>query len=221
MPSDAEIVLAGETVRLMAERALLRPATGTLYVADTHWGKAAGFRAAGLPAPEGVTGGDLSRLSSAIRRTGARRLVVLGDVLHAREGRDPRTMAAVARWRADHAGVEMVAVRGNHDRRAGDPPADWGFACVDEPHPEPPLVLRHYPEPHPGGHVLAGHLHPGVPLAGPGRQRLRLACFHVGRDVTVLPAFGGFTGTADIRPVRGDRVFVIADGEVVEVPVGG
>jgi hypothetical protein len=35
--------------------------------------------------------------------------------------------------------------------------------------------------------------------------------------VGVLPAFGAFTGTADVQPVPGDRVFVVAGDEVVEV----
>jgi len=33
----------------------------------------------------------------------------------------------------------------------------------------------------------------------------------------VLPAFGGFTGGATVRPRRGDRVFVVAEEEIVEV----
>jgi len=32
-----------------------------------------------------------------------------------------------------------------------------------------------------------------------------------------LPAFGEFTGTYTVKPKAGDRVFVTADGRVVEV----
>jgi len=32
-----------------------------------------------------------------------------------------------------------------------------------------------------------------------------------------LPAFGHFTGVAEVSPATGDRVFVIADQSVVEV----
>ena len=46
------------------------------------------------------------------------------------------------------------------------------------------------------GYVLAGHLHPGVRLHGPGRQSVRLPCFAFGRNAALLPAFSEFTGTA-------------------------
>jgi metallophosphoesterase superfamily enzyme len=55
-----------------------------------------------------------------------------------------------------------------------------------------------------------------VPLYGRARQRERLPCFWFSTDCAVLPAFGDFTGLAEITPVEGDRVFVIAGSEVVE-----
>ena len=51
-----------------------------------------------------------------------------------------------------------------------------------------------------------------------GRDRLRLACFHFGADVGLLPAFGAFTGMQDIEPDGTDRVYAIADDRVVELP---
>ena len=32
-------------------------------------------------------------------------------------------------------------MRGNHDRRAGDPPSEWGVTCVEEPGPLGQLLL--------------------------------------------------------------------------------
>lgn len=214
------VELAGERLVLLPERAAFWERAATLLVADAHWGKAAAFRAGGIAVPGGTTAEGLARLAAALERTGARRLVFLGDLLHAREGRAPATLAAVRGWRERHAGVEMLLVRGNHDRRAGDPPPELGIACVDEPRVEPPFALRHHPEPSAEGYVLAGHLHPGVRLAGAGRQRERLPCFWLGAGVGVLPAFGDFTGLAEVRPAPGDRVFVVAEGEVVEVGGG-
>ena len=80
------------------------------------------------------------------------------------------------------------------------------------------FVLRHQPAPAEQGYTLAGHLHPGIVLAGPGLFRERLPCFVVGENVAVLPAFGSFTGLGMITPEPGERVFVVAEGEVV--PVG-
>ena len=105
--------LAGEEVRLLPERALFWPRTATLVVADLHWGKGATFRAAGIPIPMGSTSDDLDRLDAALRRTAADRLIVLGDLFHARVGRiATRTLAELRRWRDLRAGLEIMLVRG-------------------------------------------------------------------------------------------------------------
>lgn len=83
------IEIAGEELELLPERAIHWPARRTLFVADTHWGKAATLRAYSIPVPMGGTDDDLERLSRALEKTDARRLIVLGDALHAREGRSP------------------------------------------------------------------------------------------------------------------------------------
>jgi uncharacterized protein len=209
--------VAGEALRLLPAPAAYLEAAATLLVADPHFGKAATFRAAGLAVPGGTTAGALARLDAALATTGARRLVFLGDFFHARSGRVPATLAALAAWRARHPGLEVALVRGNHDRHAGDPPPGLGIRCVDAPLLEPPFALCHHPDPVAGAYVLAGHLHPAAVLRGAGRQRERLPCFWLADRVGVLPAFGEFTGTAEVRPAPGDRVFVVADGEVLAV----
>jgi metallophosphoesterase superfamily enzyme len=54
-----------------------------------------------------------------------------------------------------------------------------------------------------------------VVVSGPGLQRERLPCFLVRPRVTVLPAFGSFTGMASVMPQPEDHAFVIAGGEVL------
>jgi DNA ligase-associated metallophosphoesterase len=215
---DLRVAIAGEALLLMPEHVAAWPARATLLVADAHFGKAASFRAAGIPVPRGTTGDDLARLDTARARAKARRVVFLGDFLHSRQARAPATLAAIARWRDAHRDIEMVVVRGNHDRQAGDPPPDLGIRSVAEPLAEGPFLLCHHPEPRPGGYVLAGHLHPAIRLGGSARQSLRLDCFHFAPAVGVLPAFGSFTGRALVRPGRDDRVYVVAGEIVVEVP---
>src|SRR5215218_206047 len=176
--SDIGLTLAGEQVYLMGERALYWPGTSTLVVADLHWGKASTFRAAGIPVPIGTTSDDLARLDSALQRTGARRMVVLGDLFHAKAGRiASHTLAELRRWRSLASPLEILLVRGNHDRHAGDPPDDLRINCVDAPAFVPPFVLRHEPSSSAEGYTLAGHVHPCAVLTGPGLQRARLPCF--------------------------------------------
>jgi uncharacterized protein len=216
--SDAEVRLGGEEVVLLAERALFWPRAATLVAADFHWGKAATFRAAGIPVPVGATSDDLARLDAALFRTCARRLVVLGDLFHAKAGRiAAQTLAELRRWRSLRDELEIMLVRGNHDRHAGDPPDDLRINCVNAPAFVPPFVLRHEPAPSDGGYTLAGHLHPAIVLAGPGLQRERLPCFWLTPRGAVLPAFGSFTGFASVVPGPEDQIFVVAEQDVIAV----
>jgi DNA ligase-associated metallophosphoesterase len=205
----ATATLAGEIVELMAERAIHWPGGRTLFVADVHLGKAAAFRAGGVPIPRGATANDLGRLRALVARTGARRLVVLGDFLHAAAGRVPALDAAFLRWRAEHADLAITLVRGNHDARAGDPPASWAIDVVADPHPLAPFVLCHEPAIPGTGHVLCGHVHPGVRVTA-GRESVRLPCFVLGPRRTLLPAFGRLTGLAIVSPAPGETIVAIA-----------
>lgn len=213
---DAEVEIAGERILLMPERSLFWPARSTLFVADVHFGKAATFRAGGIFVPPGTTTSALARLSGALDRTGARRLVLLGDLLHAREGRSAETLRVVAEWRAARQALEVVLVRGNHDRRAGDPPEALGITCADPPVIDGAFAFAHHPNTVVGHYALAGHVHPAVRLRGSGRQSERLACFWLRPTYAVLPAFGDFTGVGDIDVGADDRVFVVAGDIVVE-----
>jgi DNA ligase-associated metallophosphoesterase len=212
-----ETTLCGERVVLYPERALHWPAGDALFVADVHLGKAASFRAGGVPLPRGSTQADLARLASLLARTQATRLVVLGDFLHARAGRVAALDASFKAWRVAHADVEVVLVRGNHDDRAGDPPADWGVDVVAEPHLMAPFMACHMPTTPPTGYALCGHLHPGVFLRGTADAE-RLPCFVLGARRAILPAFGSFTGLATVTPVPGERLVAVAGSRLFALP---
>lgn len=210
--------LAGEQLVLLPQRAAFLPAHRTLLVADAHLGKAVSFRRLGVPVPEATTAGTLARLDAALAASGAGCVVFLGDLLHSTRAHAAQTLAAVRRWRDRHPQLDLRLVRGNHDRHAGDPPADWGVCCVNEPLRLGGLALKHHPDPEPGAYVLAGHVHPGVVLGGRAHDRLRLPCFHFGPAVGLLPAFGEFTGMHVVARAPGDRVFVLQGERVVPLP---
>jgi DNA ligase-associated metallophosphoesterase len=219
--NDCRIELSGEELWLLPEKAIYWPARRTLIVSDLHIGKAAAFRAAGVPVPEQTTAATLDRLTRAVERTGAARILCLGDLLHAPSGRTAAALEAVAAWRARHAELDIVLVRGNHDTRSGDPPATWAIKCVDEPWDDDPanspFTWRHKPGVTLGRYTLAGHIHPAIALDGAGRQRLTLPCFHFGPQLGILPAFGEFTGTALMRRAADERVYVVAGERVVKI----
>jgi len=214
--ADHRFVQCDEELVLLPERAAYWPRRRTLILADPHFGKAAAFRAGGVPVPVAASEASLQRLDSVLTRTDATRLIFLGDLLHAAAGRTPAVLAAIEGWRRKHSAIEVVLVRGNHDHRAGDPPATWGFDCVDEPWHEPPFAWRHVPAAVKGAYAMAGHLHPAVRLADRRGHSLALPCFYFGHAYAVLPAFGEFRGTALVAPRPGERVVVVADGTLVE-----
>ena len=74
-----------------------------------------------------------------------------------------------------------------------------------------------HPAPSPDGHVVSGHVHPAVPLHGPGRRRLRLAAFVVIETITTLPAAGAFTGSATCRPPAAAQIYVVAEADVINM----
>jgi DNA ligase-associated metallophosphoesterase len=213
------VEIGGAPLHLLPERAAYLPEQRTLLVADLHAGKAASFRGLGVPVPRGSTTRTLERLSLALEATAAQRLVFLGDFLHSSRSQGPATLGALVRWRTRHAGVAMLLLRGNHDQRAGDPPAALDIEVVDGPLACGAYMLTHEPAPHARAYVLAGHVHPCVVVSGRGFDRLRLPCFHFGTRVGVLPAFGDFTGAHAVRRTQGDRVFAVAGGGVHEIRI--
>ena len=220
-----EIDVCGETLHLLAERAAYWPRRRTLLVADVHLGKAATFQHFGLGVPDGADAGttldDLNRLTHLIENTDARRLLMLGDLLHAKQGQAAHILKLVAKWRTHHAALDVVLVRGNHDHSAGDPPADWRVTCVEQPWPDAPFCFQHEPEStldsSACGYTLAGHVHPAVSLSGRGKLSARLPCFVFGPNSGLLPAFGSFTGSATHKPKANERVFVVAGDEVLQM----
>jgi len=214
-----DIEVRGEKLTLYAERAAFWHRESALLIADPHWGKAATFRAGGIPVPRGTTNEAINRLESLIAKTNPSKVIFLGDLLHAKPGRSKEMFSALEQWRKRHPDLEVILVRGNHDRRAGDPPPELCFDCVDAPLRIAPFSFAHHPATDPEAYVVAGHVHPAIRIHGPARQSERLPCFFFGKDYAILPAFGDFTGLADVDPAENDRVYAIAEDKVVLVTI--
>lgn len=215
--TDATIDIQGEQLHLLPERAIYWERTQTLFVADLHLGKAATFRAHHIPLPEGSMSADLARLTRVIERTQAIKIIILGDLFHSAKGRDEQTHDLFSAWRDQHANLDLILVRGNHDHKAGDPLEQWNIRCVDGPTPGPLFVLSHIPIQPLQGYALAGHLHPAVQLAGQARQTVKIPCFWFTKHCGILPAFGSFIDHALVQPAVGDKIFVATDDHVLAV----
>jgi len=198
----AELVIAGERMRLLADRALYWPARNRLLIADLHLGKGDILRSAGIPVPSGGTRHDLSRLGALLEATGAHQIWILGDFLHG--ARHPRVEAAWRRFLAAHPGCSASVIAGNHDRALV--PDAAGLVHLPDDVRDGPFRFRHMPVEGPGAaqasappalppdgqaHVICGHLHPVVRLLG---LRGRFPALALDPGQTILPAFSAFTG---------------------------
>jgi DNA ligase-associated metallophosphoesterase len=214
MPAHYPIHLAEEALWLLADNAVYWPARKCLLIADAHFGKASAYRSLGQPVPQGTTTANLQCLDRLLAAFPGAQVIFLGDFLHGPGSHASGTLNALRAWRERHAGVALTLIRGNHDKRAGDPPGDLNIEVVTEPLLMGPFALQHEPDAHASHHVLAGHVHPVYRLRGKGRQSLRLPCFLIGNQVSLLPAFGAFTGGYSVTQEEGSRIFVIGDQEV-------
>lgn len=210
--------ICGQTLHLLPERAIYWQEKSVLLAADLHLGKEATFRAAGIPLPEGPSNETLKRLTSVLRRTGAVKLIVLGDLFHGNKA-IPAVAPFLEEWRHQHQNLLIDLVVGSHDRWSGEIPKSWRIEAHRESLLHKPFILRHYPAAFEDGYCLAGHLHPGVVLRDRSRaDALRLPCFYFGKEFGVLPPFGEFTGLIPISPDPKDTLFVIGDGQVFALP---
>ena len=196
--------VAGEDVVLDSDRAIYWPREKTLIVADVHLGKGSAFRRSGIAVPAGSTQQDLQRLSALIEQHSAQRLLVLGDLFHARLDADEPWHPQFDAFRHQQAALRIDVVQGNHDDLVGIPER-WRLNWLAAPQLEAPFALMHEAKTSPLGHALGGHVHPVVKLQT-RRERLRLPVFWLRETLTVLPSFGLFTGGWEVQPDQGDQL---------------
>lgn len=214
--AEIRLTLQEEEIELLAGRAAYWPARKTLVVADLHWGKAETFQHWGSPVPSGVLESDLARLEALAQAKGASRVLVLGDLIHARVGLSAGVKGRVAEF-FERSGLSLTLVRGNHDRSLKEIPAGWRMEVVEGFLDGGPFRFRHDDGEGEGKFQWLGHIHP-LWVARGGGDRLRLPCFWLQQGAMTLPAFSEFTAGINVNAGKNDRIFVIAEDSVLEVP---
>ncbi len=208
---------------------LSRPAHAQLMVADVHLGKAASFRAQGVPVPEQVTEDSLERLSVLIRASQAKTLIVLGDLIHDRLGLSG-LLPVWTRWRDQHPHLELKLILGNHDRRASAGAIESklpGLQLLAEPFFDAALAMAHESKAlfdiqgsNDAAVIgLCGHEHPVILMPDVLKSKgLRRPCFYLDHQrILHLPAFGSFTGGHPVSLARCKRLFVDTVDAVQEI----
>ena len=183
----------GEELCFLPERAVWREMGRALMVADLHLGKAEVFQAHGIPLPSDGDRGTLNPLLELCHSLAPERLILLGDVIHGREGLTPPLRQALQSL-PQLCNCEVLFIGGNHDRHAW---IDGLPQCPSQRLGE--LWLSHAPD-----HPRSGsseHLRPSAPHGSTAvrADRLRLPCFAFDPDGPrlVIPAFGQLTGGHD------------------------
>ncbi|MEM1319611.1 MAG: ligase-associated DNA damage response endonuclease PdeM [Bacteroidota bacterium] len=207
--------IMGEELLLFPSKALYWPRHRMLMLADVHLGKVTHFRRAGIAVPTALQFTDLQRLDALIDLCQPEQVAFLGDLFHSYHNAE---WPAFGEFLRNYPEIQFTLVRGNHDILEEEHYRELPLALRDQ-WTLPPFLLTHEPlTAIPSQQYnLCGHLHPGVILGGPAKQRLRLPCFYFGPQQGILPAFGRFTGLAILQPKAGERYFVITEEEVLEV----
>jgi DNA ligase-associated metallophosphoesterase len=211
---------AGQHFKMDAPGSLYWEEKNTLIISDVHFGKIGHFRKYGFAIPQAPFNVALDKLDFLIKAYEAERLIILGDLFHSDYNKE---FDYLEQWLAKKSNLKTELVPGNHDRYAAEYCGRLGITCLEELHEEAGILFVHDPADERAKENslprIAGHLHPGVRMRGGGRQSLRLACFFFSEKLSLMPAFGAFTGKSRIQPQKGDRVFVIANDRVVPVEV--
>ncbi len=206
---------AGTELRALPCGALFWPDRELLLVADLHLEKGAAFARRGWLLPPHDSLETLSRLISAVERTGARTVAMLGDSFHDAAGAGLMPDAARGLLARLAAMAELLWVTGNHD---GPSAGVLGGRVVDELSLGG-IRLRHEAVPGCAEPEISGHYHPKVRLPLRTGRQVSRPCLALAGERLVLPAYGAYAGGLSVD----GRAFVAALGQSPEalVPVAG
>lgn len=207
--SKCTIEICGEVLDLLPERVIFWKKQEALIVSDLHLGKAGHFRKHGIPVSREIHFTDLKILESLIKSHNPVEVILLGDLFHSFKNNE---WDDFLRFIAVFDFVKFILVRGNHDIMDTYPIELNVIDLLDRP----PFSFTHEKE-ETEGYNLSGHIHPGLRISGLAREGLTVPCFYFSSNHGVLPAFGQFTGIKKIKPMKGDKVFGIADDNVMEL----
>ena len=219
---------AGEELVLVDGRALYWPRERALLVADLHLEKASFYARHGQMLPPYDSRETLERIADAIKRTGARRVITLGDNFHDEGGTSRLDPHAAGMLEALTRSLDWVWITGNHDEVMH---RGFGGAVTEELEMNG-VILRHIARCGEPRAELSGHFHPKMRVKIRERHISR-PCAVIGRSETgadrmILPAFGALTGGMDaaapeilraLQPAAAIDAVLPAKGKLVKFPL--
>lgn len=206
------------TFQLHPERAIYWKQQKALLLADLHLGKNAHFRKSGIAVPQAITDANFDRLRLLIETFSPERVLLLGDLFHSHHN---QVWPIFCAFMEAYPGLSFELIPGNHDILPTTAYAESRLLL----HPEILVVdefcLSHHPltpaQIPAGTYNLCGHVHPSVRLLDNAGNGMNLPAFFFGGTGGILPAFGEFTGCAEVAVRPEDKVFVLAEGAVIRM----
>jgi DNA ligase-associated metallophosphoesterase len=209
-----EITLKGEKFFLLFHKAIFRPSSRQLILADIHLGKTSHFRKHGLPLPPQSHLKDLDKLRFLIAEWQPSTVLILGDLFHSQYNREWLWFKALL---MEHPNITFILVEGNHDIL---PPAEYQLPNLLNADllEEENFIFSHAPlEDIKNKLNFCGHLHPGIRLTGIARQSITLPCFYNTHRHFVIPAFGDLTGIIALEKEGGADIYPVTHETVVKI----
>ncbi len=200
-----------EGMLLDARRAVFLPGSRTLVVADLHLGYAWAKRVRGALLPVSAPDDTTARLMELQRDHGAKRIVVLGDVIH--EAVALPVLEGLLREFCERLSIasEIVFCLGNHDRKLDRLMKGWKLpiACHRELELDSCCLLHGDTESLAAADGMAfrldsptrcliGHEHPCIALDDGVSSRVRCPAFLFADDLLVLPAFSTWAAGCEV-----------------------
>ena len=99
------------------QRSMFWPKHQMLILSDLHLGKTAHLRKNGFAIPSYTHTHDLERLSQLVTYYKAEQLVIVGDMIHAKNNKE------VLEWKQfckQHPHLHIILIKGNHEELASD-----------------------------------------------------------------------------------------------------
>lgn len=210
---EKEITWSSHQLILTNQRAIYWPLHESLILSDLHIGKAAHFRKNGIPIPTQIHQQDLNKLTYLIQYFKAKKVIIVGDLVHANENIE---VADISKLLMKYSDVEFILIQGNHDRIAEKKIKSWGFAAVDVQMVVDTIKFVHEPD-NSFHKQIVGHIHPGVSLRLPTNKNLRLPAFVVSPSQIILPAFSEFTGLDTKLKIPDSIYYAIYENGIIQV----
>ncbi|MDH7556840.1 MAG: metallophosphoesterase [Candidatus Methanosuratincola sp.] len=195
-----------------AHPALFLPKYRALVIADLHIGYESSLSQKGVFLPQNSYTTMRNRIEELLRATGAKRLVILGDLKHEFGKPSPQEWVEVKDLleTLGAMGVETHVVRGNHDNYVIAILSRYGVHLHEHYLIMDHIVLMHghlgIELPESAKVIVIGHEHPAVSSLDSSGARYKFKCFLVGKyrgkRLVVLPAFSPLSAGSGINEIE-------------------